>query len=270
MLQHGAVARGNPGALGMAERPVIQEIPEACPLAEKRMLRKVLLRAATGTLAACCIATQAALAAGLGTSPLAAQQSQAPQPPSDAAIQTLADQAIHRLDLQTELLRQPEPFGWRLNLPPEALWFAVIVGVAVLLYAFRDMLPFLGMRRDGAWQLDEAGAGESASQEPSIALGAADDLAAQGRFVEAMHVLLLQALAEIRRRLDDQFADSMTSREILRSKHLSDDLRGPLREVVNRVEVTYFGEQPAAKDDYLACRSSFSAIAHVLHGSAAA
>jgi hypothetical protein len=246
-------------------------------LAEKRMLREMLLRAATGCaasvrcmLVALCIAMLAVVAAGLGMSPLAAQQSQAPQPPSDTAIQTLADQTIRRLDLQTELLRQPEPFGWRLNLPPEALWFAVIVGAAVLLYAFRDMLPFLGMRRDGAWELDEAGAGESASREPSIALGAADDLAAQGRFVEAMHVLLLQALAEIRRRLDEQFADSMTSREILRSKHLSDDLRGPLREVVNRVEVTYFGEQPAAKDDYLACRSSFSAIAHVLHESAAA
>jgi len=240
------------------------------------MLRKMMLRVATGcaagvhrTSAALCVAMLAALALGLAI-PLAAQQSQAPQPPSDAAIQTLADQAIRHLDLQTELLRQPEPFGWRLNLPPEAVWFAVIVGVAVLFYAFRDMLPFLGMRRDGAWEPDEAGATESGPLEPSMALGAADDLAAQGRFVEAMHVLLLQALAEIRRRLDEQFADSMTSREILRSKHLSDNLRHPLREVVNRVEWSYFGEHPAAKDDYLACRSSFGAIERVLHGSAPA
>jgi hypothetical protein len=241
------------------------------------MLRKMLLRVAAGSAArvrctsiASCIAVLAAPAVVLGTSPLAAQQSQAPQPPSDAAIQTLADKAIRRLDLQTELLRQPEPFGWQLNLPPEAIWFAVVVGVVVLFYAFRDMLPLLGIKRDGAWELDQAGAAESGPPEPAIALGAADDLAAQGRFVEAMHVLLLQALAEIRRRLDEQFADSMTSREILRSKRLSDDLRGPLREVVNRVEVTYFGEHPAAKDDYLACRSSFGAIARVLHGSALA
>lgn len=238
------------------------------------MLRTMLLRVTTGCAAsgrrrfvALYIAMLAALAAGLGTNPLAAQQSQAP---SDAAIQTLADQAIRRLDLQTELLQQPEPFGWRLNLPPETVWFAVLVGVAVLFYAFRDMLPFLGVKRDGAWELDAAGAAESGPAEPSIALGAADDLAAQGRFVEAMHVLLLQALAEIRRRLDEQFADSMTSREILRSNRLSDDLRRPLREVVNRVEWTYFGEHPAARDDYLACRSSFSALAHALHGSAAA
>ncbi|MGA8616116.1 MAG: hypothetical protein WB760_31395 [Xanthobacteraceae bacterium] len=238
------------------------------------MLRKMLRRVVTGRAAdvrrtVVALIMLAALAAGFGTNPLAAQQSQA-QPPSDAALQTLADQAIRRLDLQTELLRQPEPFGWRLNLPPEAVWFAVVVGVAVLFYAFRDMLPFLGMRRDGAWELDEAGVAESGPPEPSMALGAGDDLAAQGHFVEAMHVLLLQALAEIRRRLDEQFADSMTSREILRSRHLSDDLRGPLREVVNRVEWSYFGEHPAAKDDYLACRSNFGAIARVLHGSAPA
>jgi hypothetical protein len=242
-------------------------------LAEKRMLTMVLLRMTCCAAAArrrlfACILTLVALTAGLGT--IAAQQSQAPQPPDAATIQTLADQAIRRLDLQTELLRQPEPFGWALNLPPEAVWFAVVVGVAVLFYAFRDMLPFLGIKREGSWELNEAGAAESGPAEPAIALGAADDLAAQGRFVEAMHVLLLQALAEIRRRLDEQFADSMTSREILRSKHLSDDLRGPLREVVNRVEVTYFGEHPAAKDDYLACRSSFSAIAQALHASAPA
>jgi hypothetical protein len=209
-----------------------------------------------------CAAFLAAIAAGVWASPLAAQASQ------DA--QTLAEQAIHRLDLQTELLRRPEPFGLNLNLPPEILWVVVIVGVGVLLYAFRDMIPMLRATHGGTWAEDEAGASEMGSRAPEAVLGAADDLAAQGRFVEAMHVLLLQAFAEIRRRLDEQFADSMTSREILRSNRLSDDLRRPLREVVNRVEWTYFGEHPAAQDDYLACRSSFSALTHALHRSAAA
>jgi hypothetical protein len=160
MLGRELVAHGNRGALGRDERPVNSMDSEACPLAEKRTLKKMLRGVATGRAAGVrravvALIMLAAHAAGLGAGPLAAQQSQAPQPPSDTAIQTLADQAIRRLDLQTELLRQPEPFGWRLNLPPEALWFAVVVGVAVLFYAFRDMLPFLGMRRDGAWQLDE-------------------------------------------------------------------------------------------------------------------
>ena len=246
-------------------------------LAEKRMRTEMLLRVPTGCAAGVrrtsitvWVAVLVAVVAVLWTNPLAAQSSPAAQSASDSTIQTLADQAIRRLDLQTELQRQPEPLWWRLKLPPETVWIAVIVGLGVLLYAFRDMLPLLRVNRDGAWELEEAGAAETRSRAPAIALGAADELAARGHFVEAMHVLLLQALAEIRRRLDEQFADSMTSREILRSKYLSDDLRGPLREVVNRVEWSYFGDHPAEKGDYLACRSSFSAIARVLHGSAPA
>ena len=46
--------------------------------------------------------------------------------------------------------------------------------------------------------------------------------------------------------LDEQFADSLTSREILRSTRLSDAGRASLRDIVNRVEWTYFGEHPAA------------------------
>lgn len=193
--------------------------------------------------------------------PLAAQT---PEP------QALARQAIQRLDLQTELLRQPEPFRWDISLPPETLWLVVIVGVGMLLYLFRDMIPMFRSRRGADWTADEAGTTETGQPAAGVALGAADELAAQGRYVEAMHVLLLQALAEIRVRLNEQFADSLTSREILRSKQLSDELRQPLRDVVGRVEWSYFGEHPAGQNDYLACRSSFAALARCLYGSAAA
>jgi hypothetical protein len=204
----------------------------------------------------------ALIAVGVCNNPLRAQET------PDA--QTLAEQAIHRLDLQTELRREPEPSGFHFSLPAETLYLAVIVGVAVLLYAFRDMIPILRSGRGGVWDDDEAGSLQTGPRAPEVVLGAADELAAQGRFVEAMHVLLLQALAEIRRRLDEEFADSMTSREILHSKRLSDALRRPLREVVARVEWSYFGEHPAARDDYLACRASFGALTQALHQGAAA
>jgi hypothetical protein len=208
-----------------------------------------------------------ALCAGLFAACLPMPPVVAQAPPD---IQALADAAIRRLDLQTELVRQPEPLSWTLKLPPETIWLVVIIGLGLLLYAFRDMIPILRLSRSGAWTDEESGEADAASRAPEIVLGTADDLAAHGRFVEAMHTLLLQALAEIRRRLEEEFADSMTSREILRSKQLTDALRRPLREIVNRVEWTYFGEHPAARDDYLACRTSFSALAQALHGSAAA
>jgi ectoine hydroxylase-related dioxygenase (phytanoyl-CoA dioxygenase family) len=128
------------------------------------------------------------------------------------------------------------------------------------------MLPILRWGRGGAWTTDDEAPGEGEARAPAVVLGAADELAAEGRYVEAMHVLLLQGLADIRARLDEQFADSLTSREILRSTKLSDAGRTSLRDIINRVEWTYFGEHPAALPDYVACRASFNALATALHG----
>jgi hypothetical protein len=197
--------------------------------------------------------------------PLAAQTSQTPQ---DA--QKVAEQAIRKLDLQTTLPRGPEPllfnFG-NFKMPQEVLWLVIAVALGVLIYAFRDYIPIWRWGQGGAWAPDEAlGAGGEA-RAPTAVLGAADDLAAEGRYVEAMHVLLLQSLADIRQGLDEQFADSLTSREILRSTRLSEAGRAPLRDIINRVEWTYFGEHPAALADYEACRTSFNALVQALHGS---
>ena len=183
-------------------------------------------------------------------------------------VQTIAEQAIRRLDLQTKLPTGPEPLRLNVKLPAEALWLVIAVALGVLLYAFRDMLPILRFRRGGAWTADEAMPEGVAARAPAAVLGAADELAAEGRFVEAMHVLLLQGLADIRQGLDEQFADSLTSREILRSTRLSDAGRAALRDIINRVEWTYFGRHPAAPADYAACRTSFNALAHSLHGTA--
>jgi hypothetical protein len=196
---------------------------------------------------------------GAATGPLAAQ------PAPD--IQSIADQAIHRLDLQTEFPREPEPL--RVSLPPEILWIVIAVALGVLAYACRDLLPGWRSGTAGAWQSDEAEPGTDPAGNPALILEAADELAASGRFVEAMHVLLLRALAEMRQRMDEQFADSLTSREILRSTRLPEGARASLRDVIVRVELTYFGERPAAQADYLACRTSFNALAQSLYGSAA-
>jgi hypothetical protein len=181
-----------------------------------------------------------------------------------------AEQAIRRLDLQTELPRDPEQTPVRIQLPAEAVWLMAAIGLALLLYMFRDMLPALGFAPRGAIDAEEEGIGGTVAKPPEQVLAAADDLARQGRFVDAMHVLLLQGLADIRRHLGEQFADSLTSREILRSTKLSEAGREPLRDIITRVEWTYFGKHPAEREDYLACRASFDSLAHALHRRGAA
>jgi hypothetical protein len=185
-------------------------------------------------------------------------------------VERLADQSIRRLNLQTNFPLVPEPLRLNLKIPPEVLWIVIAAAVAVLLYAFRDLIPILRASRGEDWVPDDAGLGNGRVGTPAAALGTADQLAAEGRFVEAMHVLLLQGLSAIRVGLDEEFADSLTSREILRSARLSDAGRSSLRDIVDRVELTYFGQRPAALPDYVACRTSFNTLTQALHGGASA
>jgi hypothetical protein len=182
-----------------------------------------------------------------------------------------AANAVKSLDLQTELPRElVEPSGWHFQLPAEIFWIVLILGLAALLYAFWDELPIwrLGWRRD--WSEGAEEGGMLAEHAPEAVAAVADDLARQGRFGEAMHALLLQSLADVRRRLDEQFADSLTSREILRSTKLPAEGREPLREIIARVERTYFGEYAAGPQDYMGCRDRFTELERVLHAAAPA
>jgi hypothetical protein len=205
------------------------------------------------------IALAAAAALATACAPLAAQTPQ--------QVQSAAEQAIRRLDLQTGFPTGPEPERFSLNLPPEVLWIVIAIALGIILYAFKDMLP-AGLRwgQGSAWSDDQDASAAAAGRAPGALQDAADELAAQGRFVEAMHALLLRGLAEIRQRLDEQFADSLTSREILHRARLPQEGRTSLQDIVRRVEWTYFGEHPAGQADYLACRKSFDVLARALHG----
>jgi hypothetical protein len=133
---------------------------------------------------------------------------------------------------------------------------------------FRDSLPFWRRAGDGGWDDAIATAAEAGQAHFAEAQLAADALARQCQFGEAMHVLLLQSLAALRERLNERFADSLTSREILRSTKLPDRGRTALHQIVARVERAYFGEHPASLSDYDACRANFDTVAEVLRADA--
>jgi hypothetical protein len=183
-------------------------------------------------------------------------------------VQQIAEQAIRRLDLQADLPR--EWFELKLRLPPEILWLVIAVAIGILLYLLLDMIRQFRLAQGPSWLKDEAGFDAPTQRASIVALEAADDLAARGQFVEAMHALLLQSLTEVRRRLDEQFADSLTSREILESARLSHTGRASLRDIVARVEWTYFGGRRATGPDYDACRRSFVELAQTLQQGAPA
>jgi hypothetical protein len=198
----------------------------------------------------------------------------APNVPAEL-VENAAKDSIRSLDLQTAL-DAPETDTARptrvtpIRIPAEVLWLALIIAVAVLLYALREELINLFRRAEIGWEAPPPSAGEVNIGSETDALAAADRLSREGNFVEAMHVLLLHSLAEIRRQLGEKFADSLTSREIVRVARLTAAARTALRDIVAAVERTYFGPYPAGAGDYTACRRNFETLAQALRGGAPA
>jgi hypothetical protein len=200
----------------------------------------------------------------LSASPLVAR------PASEVA--DAAERAIRSLALQTELPRErelaaPEP---PFRLPPEVLWIALTIGAGVLLYAIRHDLPILRLFARKGWDTPAAAPVASEPEPSGDRRSPADELARDGRFVDAMHVLLLESLEQMRGRVGLAFSDSLTSREILRSPQLSEPARALFGDIVGLVERSYFGGRAAVRADYERCRQSFDALAQSLGGAVSA
>ncbi|MGD0721061.1 MAG: DUF4129 domain-containing protein [Roseiarcus sp.] len=155
-------------------------------------------------------------------------------------------------------------FPLDLDLTRWLLWGAVVAGLVVLALYLRDILPGGRFARRGGWSADETESGQAGAGAGTAAQTSADELARLGRFVEAMHVLLLQAVADMHARLDQRIADSLTSREILRRAAVPPVARSALGEIIGAVERAYFGDHPAGEGEYRACRTHFSVFVGAL------
>lgn len=89
-------------------------------------------------------------------------------------------------------------------------------------------------------------------------LADADALAAEGRYGDAAHVLLLRTIQALARH--QRVPASYTSREILRRLELPDVPHDALERLVRVVEVTLFGGRPARLSDYDACVEAFQTL----------
>ncbi len=181
----------------------------------------------------------------------------------DDPVGDAAARAIRKLDLQVSLPHEaaPSDFTPDWHLPGWLIYVLAAIAVGVIAYIVLDIIPRWRAQDDewGTGGTDLAGGGP----QTDMTLAHADALAARGFFVEAMHLLLV-SLAEIRRRLRLEFADSLTSREILRRAHLPEEVTGTLRSIVTRVELSYFGGYPATQPDYDTCRAGFESLSSVL------
>jgi len=188
---------------------------------------------------------------------------------SPSAVEQARAAVIRQPDLQLQLPTGEEdepPPNRRVRIPEWAFWVVVAGGVLFILYHLRDVIPGLAAWRgtDRGWAEEAEEGALLATRSPADVLLTADELARAGRYVDAMHVLLLKSLTDIRQRLDEEFADSLTSREILRRARLPAAGATALGEIVLGVERSYFGDHPVGAEDYQACRRHFDELGAAL------
>lgn len=92
-------------------------------------------------------------------------------------------------------------------------------------------------------------------------LAAADQLAAEGRYLEAAHLLLLRSVQDIQKHRPSALRVSLTAREIAVSPALPEAARPAFAGIARVVERGLFGGRPVDGDDFVACRSAYEAFA---------
>ncbi len=216
------------------------------------------------------------LAATLAAAPAWAEPHPEAVPPAEA--RAAFQKSARDLRLQTEIpVPTAEGLACGPNLwviPPEVarflLWGALLAIVVAVLWNWRGLQwsDSRARRMDGGDP--EEAAPEAVRARLESARLEADELARQGLFAQAMHVLLLRSVSELRRRLDISIAASLTSREILARLALPPAGRVSLADIVGRVELCYFGAWEPGAADYAACRQSFETLTAALRQGGAA
>jgi len=164
-------------------------------------------------------------------------------------------------DYQTALPAPREPTGFQLPLGPLELLLKILLWAA-LAVAVIIAATWIA-RRLGLGARDVEAPAEAASAAPAVGIRVegAEALAAQGRFAEAIHRLLLDTLEALSRAA--RLAPSLTSREIVSRVPLAPAAREALAGLVDAVEVSWFGGAVPGEGDYRRCLERFRAfVAH--------
>ncbi len=127
------------------------------------------------------------------------------------------------------------------------LW--VLVGVVAALLVFWAVREFKGYVRPV--RTEEAVPVATPHAPPAEAeLGDAEALAEEGRYDDAVHVLLLRALRSLE--TEGSPVSSNTSREVIGAAALEHEAREAVTELVRAVELSLFGGRPAGEAGYRA------------------
>ncbi len=147
--------------------------------------------------------------------------------------------------------------GWTI-----LMWIAVVLVVIVLAFAiFPPLRAWLANRL-----AERAGGIATPGWVPEAAVARAllveaDQLAATGRYDEAVRLLLHRSVEDIERWRGDPLRPSWTSRDIARIETLPDAARTVFGRIVADVERSLFAGHPLGEADWTRARADYAAFA---------
>lgn len=160
-------------------------------------------------------------------------------------------------------------FRWIDGFLPDAPWAKIILW-SVIALAAAALAVLVWMRlRDGAWRwpfrrraASDAAAADEETWVPDEAparawLEEADALAAEGRYADAVHHLLLRSVDDIAQRRPRLVRPALTSRELARAGSIPAAARDLFARIAALVERSLFGGRTVAADDWAAARAAY-------------
>ncbi len=184
-----------------------------------------------------------------------------------AAHQALLHTRGLQLDF-TSAPKQPEPPSWLLaffralaELAPVlqyVFWGGIAVGVALIVWlAIREVIAT-------RWRKDVQPPVADWRPEPEKAralLEDADRLAAEGRFGDAIHLLLFRSIDDLAGRRPGLIRPALTSRDIADLEQMPAPARGAFGRIAERVERSVFGGRAMGPDDFSHARGDYETFA---------
>jgi hypothetical protein len=143
-------------------------------------------------------------------------------------------------------------------------WAGIVILAALVIYAIvREVVRRLPQTADEASADEDVPVPEyrPATARARALLEEADRLAAEGRYGEAVRVLLHRSIEDMEKVYPAAIIPSMTSREISTIEYLSREGRTTFVKIAQAVERSLFAGRPLTQDHYTECRRAYESFA---------
>lgn len=143
-------------------------------------------------------------------------------------------------------------------------WGAVGLGLlAVVFLIVREIVAtrFGGRQKPSRLEGPNVMDWRPSAEQARVLLADADALAAEGRFAEAAHLLLLRGVQDIREHRPGLVQPALTSRDIAALTELPAQARGAFAAIAAVVERSLFGGRDVEAADWTGCRNAYEDFA---------